>query len=75
VIEYDGTHYTKKIIREGYRLPVSINLGAIDDFELTIDPADGYKTDGTLVNADPNGDNAIRCTLQGTTTRARYNNG
>jgi hypothetical protein len=73
VIEFDGVNYTKKMIRDGYRLPALIKLGSVDDFEISIDPADGYVTDSTAGNVDPYGPNSIRVTLQGTSTRPRYN--
>jgi hypothetical protein len=72
-IEYDGTHYTKKMVRTGYHLPASIKLGCIDEFDVSIDPASGYKTDEEVSNVDPKGANAIRIGLHGTTTRMRYN--
>ena len=71
VIEFDGSNYRKKIVRNGYNLPspIQVNMGGM--LEVAIDPCNGFVTDGEVGNVDPVGDNTIRVTLIGRTFTAR----
>ena len=65
-IEYDGEKYTKKLIRNGFKLPAPIQVNMGGDLKVTIEPGGGFKTDATASNVDPLGPNRITTTLIGT---------
>ena len=71
VIEFDGTNYRKKVVRNGYTLPAAIQVNMGGMLEVAIDPGNGFVTDGEVGNVDPAGDNTIRVTLMGRTITAR----
>ena len=70
-IEFDGTNYRKKAVRNGYILPAAIQVNMGGMLEVAIDPASGFSTDTEVGNNDPAGDNTIRVTLMGRTITAR----
>lgn len=71
VIEYDGTNYRKKVVRNGYQLPAAIQVNMGGMLEVAIDPGNGFSTDGESGNVDPAGANTIRVTLMGRTITSR----
>jgi len=71
VIEFDGTNYRKKVVRNGYNLPAAIQVNMGGMLEVAIDPGNGFMTDAGVENSDPAGDNTIRVTLMGRTITAR----
>ena len=64
-IEYDGENYTKKVIRNGFKLPAPIQVNMGGNLAIAIDPGSGFKTDATSSNPDPLGANRITVTLIG----------
>jgi len=71
VIEFDGTNYRKKVVRNGYQLPAAIQVNMGGMLEVAIDPGNGFATDAEKINPDPAGENTIRVTLMGRTITAR----
>jgi hypothetical protein len=70
-IEFDGTNYRKKVVRNGYNLPAAIQVNMGGMLEVAIDPGNGFSTDADAGNADPAGSNTIRVTLMGRSITAR----
>jgi len=71
VIEFDGTNYRKKVVRNGYNLPAAIQVNMGGMLEVAIDPGNGFSTDSEASNSDPAGSNTIRVTLMGRSITAR----
>ena len=71
VIEFDGTNYRKRVVRDGYKLPAPIIVNMSGMLEVAIDPGNGFSTDKDTGNSDPAGDNTIRVSLMGRTISAR----
>jgi len=71
VIEYADDQYTKKMVRDGFRLPstIAVNMGGM--LEIALDPGRGFTTDATAGNVDPVGYNRITVTLLGRTITPR----
>jgi hypothetical protein len=64
-IEYDGTQYTKRMIRPGFRIQDGIKIASNSEFEVHLVPAPNYSTHATNINPTPEQPNVIRLTMHG----------
>jgi hypothetical protein len=64
-IEYNGDKWTRRMVRNGYKLNNSLKIGSDTRFTATIISAEGYYTHNETVNPLPEPENQINLKLFG----------